>query len=100
MSSMAARSCCLRVLSVDKYSFQMHREAACCRVSSAMKATVFVVGKDGIGARIGWRHKGIRRDRIVDSRVYGESEEPVGAMAEVGVHRSGVSFEFEGDFCN
>jgi hypothetical protein len=45
-----------------------------------------IVGTDGIGATIGWRHKEIRRDDIVDGRVYGESEEPVGAIAEVGVH--------------
>jgi hypothetical protein len=59
-----------------------------------------IVGKDGIGARIGWRYKGIWRDCIVDGRVYGESEEPVGAIAKVGVHQSGVSVEFEIDFCN
>jgi hypothetical protein len=40
-----------------------------------------IVGKDGIGARIGWRLRGIRRGCIVDSRVYGESEEPMGAIA-------------------
>jgi hypothetical protein len=59
-----------------------------------------IVGKDGIGARIGWRHKGVRRDSVVDGRVYGESEEPVGAIAKVGVHQSGVIIEFEVDFCN
>jgi hypothetical protein len=59
-----------------------------------------IAGKDGIGARIGWRYKGIWRDRILDGRVYGESEEPVGAIAEVGVDGSGVSVEFEVDFCN
>jgi hypothetical protein len=32
--------------------------------------------------------------------VDGESEEPVGAIAEVGVDGSGVSVEFEVDFCN
>jgi hypothetical protein len=40
MSPMAARSCCLRVLLVDKYSFQIRREAARCQVSLAMKAAV------------------------------------------------------------
>ena len=42
----------------------------------------------------------IRRDGVVDGRVDGESEEPVGAIAEVGVDGSGVSVEFEVDFCN
>ncbi len=32
----------------------------------------------------------IRRDGVVDGRVDGESEEPVGAIAEVGVDGSGV----------
>jgi hypothetical protein len=56
--------------------------------------------KDGIGARIDWRQKGIRIDSVVDGRVYGESKEPMGTIAEVGVYRSGVSIEFEVDFRN
>ncbi len=32
----------------DKYSFQMRREAACCRVSSAMNATVALSGRIGL----------------------------------------------------
>jgi hypothetical protein len=56
--------------------------------------------KDGIGARIDWRQNGNRRDGVVDGRVYGESKEPVGAIAKVGVYPSGVSIEFEFDFRN
>ncbi len=59
-----------------------------------------IVWEDWIGARICWRQKGIRRDGVVDGRVDGESEEPVGAIAEVGVDGSGVSVEFEVYFCN
>ena len=44
-----------------------------------------IVWEDWIGDRICWRQKGIRRDGVVDGRVDGESEEPVGAIAEVGV---------------
>jgi hypothetical protein len=58
-----------------------------------------IIEKDGIGARIDWRQIGVRRDGAVDGRVYGESEEPVGAIAEVGVHRSSISVAFEVDFC-
>jgi hypothetical protein len=51
------------------------------------------VWKDGIGARIDWRHKWVERDGIVDGRVDGKREEPVCAIAKVGMDGGGVGVE-------
>ena len=51
-------------------------------------------GNERIDARIGGRNEWNRRDCVVDGRVDCERKEPVGAVAEVGVYRSGVGVEF------
>ena len=58
------------------------------------------IWKYGIGARIDWRHKGVGRDGVVDGRVNGESEEPVCAVAKVGMDGGGISVELEVNFGN
>ncbi len=58
------------------------------------------VWKDGIGARIDWRHKGVGRDGVVDGGVDGESEEPVCAIAKVGMDGGGFGVELEVNFGN
>ncbi len=58
------------------------------------------IRKDGIGSRIDGRHKGIGRDGVVDGRVDCQSEEPVCAIAEVGMDGGGISVELEVNFGN